>query len=221
MIEAIVFDLDDTLYPEHEFVKSGFKAVDDWVVKSYHVKNFYQIALNFFEGGERGKIFDLTMKSLNINYNPPMISKLVEIYRYHEPNISLFDDAKWIIGHYKKQKKLGIITDGYLNVQKNKVRSLGIQKDFDAVIYSDQFGSSGWKPSPKPYHGAMGLLKCLGSQCLYVGDNPIKDFVTAKILGWKTVQICRENGIHPTISPSKNHEADMKISSLIELKDCI
>jgi putative hydrolase of the HAD superfamily len=221
MIESIVFDLDDTLFPEQEFVKSGFKAVDDWVLKNYCVKNFYQIALCFFERGERGGIFDLTLKSLNIKYNPSTISELVGIYRNHEPKISLFDDAKEIIDHYKNRKKLGIITDGYLKVQRSKVRSLGIQEDFDAVIYSDLYGSTGWKPSPKPYQKAMDLLNCLGSQCIYVGDNPIKDFITAKVLGWRTVQVCRENGIHPTISPSKNHEADIKISSLVELKDCI
>ena len=219
MIKAIIFDLDDTLFPEYEFTLSGFQVVSDWVKTKYSIFGFFEFAWQLFKEGKRNSIFNLTLEKLRVEYETCMIQELVQVYRQHKPIISLHEDAKWAINHFKKKSNpLGIITDGYLTTQRNKVKALGIESSFAAIIYSDLYGRENWKPSPLPYQKIMQLLRCEGKECIYVGDNPGKDFVTAKKLDWMTVQICREGGEYFKVTIDASYEADIKISSLTELE---
>lgn len=67
----------------------------------------------------------------------------------------------------------------------------------------------------------MQLLSCKGKECVYVADNPQKDFITANKLGWMTVQICREGGEYAKVIPQESYEAQFKIKTLVELKDIL
>ena len=188
------------------------------VATKYYVSDFFEVAWQLFNQGRRKNIFNLTLEKLRVEYEPLIIQELLQIYRLHKPNISLYEDAKWAINNFKKCKQLGIITDGYLPTQQHKVGALGIESDFDVIVYSELYGRENWKPSPLPYQKSMQLLGCLGKECVYIGDNPSKDFVTAKKLGWMTVRICRKGGEHSEVTTDNSHEADMKISSLTELE---
>ncbi|PZV19582.1 MAG: HAD family hydrolase [Pseudanabaena sp.] len=220
-IEVIVFDLDDTLFPESEFIRSGFQAVGDWMSNEYSVFNFFEIAWQLFLDGKRGKIFNLTLEKMGVNYELSTIQKLLQIYREHKPNISLHEDAKLAIDYFQQQSKLGLITDGYLETQKNKVKALAIESNFNVIVYSDLYGRDSWKPSPIPYLKVMETMQCQGESCLYIGDNPNKDFVTAKKLNWTTVQICREFGEYTKVMSEESHEAKFKIKSLLDLKNLL
>ncbi len=221
MIKVVVFDLDDTLFPEHQFVISGFSAVSHWLATKYSVPDFFEVACHFFQQGIRQNIFNLALLELRGEYEPTIIQELVDIYRQHVPTISLYDDAKWAINYFKKYKKLGIITDGYLPTQQRKIEALDINSCFDVIIYSELYGRENWKPSPLSYQKIMEFLGCQGNECVYIGDNPVKDFVTARKLDWLTIQICREGGEYCNITPQKSHEANLKIKSLMELKNLL
>ena len=119
---------------------------------------------------------------------------MVRIYRGHRPDIKLFDDAKWALDYFGLGRELGIITDGYLITQQNKIKALKIEDCIDVIVYSDELGREHWKPSEKPYRTVMEKLSCNGNECIYIADNPEKDFVTAKALGWMTVHIRRSVG---------------------------
>jgi putative hydrolase of the HAD superfamily len=218
MRQQLVFDLDDTLFPESDFVRSGFRAVDQWISEKYSTSGFFDIAWSFFVSGKREKIFDLTIENLNIKNTTDLIKDLLTTYREHKPTISLFEDAEWAINYFGSRQDLGLITDGYLVTQENKVEALGIKPFFKTIIFSDAYGSQNWKPSPFPYLKAMELMNCPGENCVYVGDNPKKDFVSAKELGWVTVQIYREGTEYANFTHEASHKADFKIESLIELK---
>ncbi|MED5075840.1 HAD family hydrolase [Geobacillus stearothermophilus] len=220
MIEAIIFDLDDTLFPESEFVKSGFMAVDNYL-KQQGIVGFYREALYLFNQGTRGNIFNLALDQLKVDYDLNFINKLVAVYREHLPTIALHEDAKWAIQYLKDKYKLGIITDGFLVTQKNKVKALGIADDFDVVVFSDAYGRENWKPSSVPYTKVMEALQLRGEQLIYVGDNPAKDFVTAKKMGWLTIQIKRKQGEYLNIEVSEEYQAHFVIESLFELKDLL
>lgn len=221
MITAVVFDLDDTLYPEQQFVLSGFRAVGDWLEEHYGQSAFFGTASRLFDAGSRGDIFNRALGLLDMNQEEVFVKRLVEVYRQHKPALSLYEDAAWAINRFKAAKKLGLITDGYLLVQQNKVSSLGISRRFDAICYSDQYGRECWKPSPVPYRKIMDDLDCGGNACAYIADNPAKDFVTARALGWLTFQIDRQGGEYAHLVPKLGYEAHCRISSLYELDTLI
>jgi putative hydrolase of the HAD superfamily len=219
MINVLVFDLDDTLFSEAEFVKSGLQTAGNWILTKYANANFFDVSWQLFNQGNRNNIFDLTLEQLDLDFNLNTIQELVQIYRKHKPVISLYEDAIWATNYFKNYKKMGLITDGYLETQKNKVKALGIESVFDAIVYSDFYGRESWKPSPLPYQKIMESIQCEGQECVYIGDNPSKDFVTAKKLGWMTIHIDRLHGEYSRIATNSDYEADIKISSLTDLKE--
>ncbi len=221
MIRAVVFDLDDTLFPEHQFVMSGYRAVGQHVKERFGADGFFNQAERIFTNGNRGTVFNLALERLGIKAKPPIIAELLRVYREHWPQIELYDDARWALAFFGNFRKMGIITDGFFITQRNKVRSLGIESSFDVLLYSDEYGRESWKPSPVPYQKVMDALNCLGSECVYIADNPLKDFVAARNLGWQTIRICRKDGEYSSLNAEEGYEADFTITSLVELKELI
>ncbi|MFD1359129.1 HAD family hydrolase [Fictibacillus halophilus] len=216
-IKAVVFDMDDTLFKEADYVLSGFLAVDKWLKETIGLSGFYQHAVELFSKGERKYIFNQVLESLKVRCNKNFICQLIDVYRNHTPIISLFEDAKYVLNNLQDSIKIGLITDGYLSSQKQKFDALGIHEKFDTVIFTDELGREHWKPNPLPYEQACLKLECLHSECIYIGDNVNKDFVTAKKLGWLTVHINRNEGIYKKAKVSYEYEADYQINNMKEL----
>jgi putative hydrolase of the HAD superfamily len=217
MIKAVVFDLDDTLFPEKEFVLSGFRAVDRWLKEQRLADGFYAQAQALLEAGIRGRIFDMALQQLGLASPADLVSKMVQVYRHHAPQLSPYADASEVVHHYRGYYKLGLITDGYLEVQKQKVTALALASAFDAIVYSDALGREFWKPSPAPFLKMMECLGLSGAECLYVGDNPLKDFLPARRLNWATVRIRRPGTEHFTTEASPEQAASYEVSTLLAL----
>ena len=221
MIRAIIFDLDDTLYDEMQFVKGGFEAVSSYTSKNANVNQnvVYQLLLDVLEKHGRGQTFDIALKKLGL-YNKNLIPKLVKVYRTHKPRLSLYSEVRTVLSTLRKQGyKLGLITDGNVEVQRNKVEALKIKDFFDCIIFSDEYGIEKQKPNPFPYQKALKELKASARETIYVGDNPYKDFVSAKRLGIHTVRIMR--GQYKNVTLNKEFEAEYQIINLGELIDIV
>lgn len=220
MIKAVIFDMDDTLYPEYEYTLSGFLAVDQYLEKK-GILGFGKVAIHLFEEGNRGKIFNQALDILNIKYNKTDITQLINIYRRHIPKIKLFPDAKEILDILKGKVPLGLISDGYLEAQQMKVQALELCTQMDKIILTDEFGRNAWKPSSIPYQLISDYFKISPNELIYIGDNITKDFVMANKLGWTTVQIIRESNEYKDINMGPNYHAQIKIKSLLEILDII
>lgn len=221
MIKALVFDLDDTLYLEKSFVLSGFRAVGGWLHENYGLSGFEEAAARLFYKGYRGNIFNQAFLELNFEYSYPLITIIVELYRNHSPEINLLEDAAWALRSLSKTYKLGLLTDGHLITQKNKVSVLGIEHYFKAIVYTDEFGREHWKPSTIPFNLLLNKLECSSCECVYVADNVVKDFFAPRQLGWKTIQVCREDGVYGAEVARDGYQADLKIATLYELESLL
>ena len=218
MIKVVAFDLDDTLYPEREYVLSGFRAVSELVKKRLGIEDFYSELVKTFDEGERKKTFNVALKRLGVEYNAALIQDLIDCYRAHFPDIKLYDDAMIILRLLKGKYHLALITDGHLQAQRNKVRALNLEQIFEKIVYTDEYGKDYWKPSLFPYQLVMEFFSAKGSECAYVGDNIEKDFIAPNKLGWLTVQIRREEGQYIDIFADDNRKAQVRIDSLIDLE---
>ena len=221
MIRALVFDLDDTLFPEREFVQSGFKAVDEWLRTTRSIRGFQEKAAAAYDAGVRGHIFNLALRRLGMLDDWELVRQMVDVYRSHKPMIRLFADAAWALHRFGGEKQLGLLTDGYLEVQRRKVSALGIAHRFAAMVFSDEGGREAWKPSATPFEKVMTELQRRGKECIYVGDNPAKDFMAPKTLGWRTVQVRRAGGEYAAVEAPLAYQADAIIHSLDELEGLI
>ncbi|MGE7937946.1 HAD family hydrolase [Bacillus paramycoides] len=219
VIKAIVFDMDDTLYKEKDYVVSGFKALDDWVKENYKKTEFYDIAMRLFNSGERKQVFNKTLDKLNIDYDEKLIGNLIEHYRFHKPDIQLLEEADWVLNNLIHSVKIGLISDGYLVAQERKINALKLKERVHSIILTDKFGKKYWKPSEIPYEKISRELQVPHQQCVYIGDNVSKDFITAKKLKWLTVHINREDGIYHNLIVEQAYKAHYTIDNLRRLPD--
>ncbi|MEO5360138.1 MAG: HAD-IA family hydrolase [Nitrospirota bacterium] len=218
MIAAALFDLDDTLYREMDYVESGFRTTAGFLSSHYDLKEdtVYDKAIEIFKTFGRGKVFDKLLESLNI-FDEDMVRLLIYIYRTHRPVIHIYEDVLPVIELLRLTGvKTGLITNGMAIVQQNKVTALGIAGLFDVIIYTDAIGAECWKPSPVPFKMALNILNINAKETVYVGDDPSKDFLAPNALGMKTVQIIRGPGIHKPTPEGQGYAAQTTISSLSE-----
>lgn len=223
MIKAVIFDLDDTLISEKEYIRSGFRQVSINISKEYNLErdNVYELLLEIFEKDSKN-VFNRLLDKLNISYEIDDIKKLVDIYRGHKPEIKLYDDAKYILDTlYKKGIKLGIITDGYKITQRNKLEVLNIDNYFECIIVTDELGREFWKPHSRPYEIMRDKLNLDYDEMVYVGDNVSKDFVTANKLGMNTIFINRIGGVYSGIEMDDEYLANLEVFNLKELENLI
>jgi putative hydrolase of the HAD superfamily len=212
---AIIFDLDDTLYHERLYNVSGFRAVGAHLRSTAGVERFAETCVELFERGVRSDMFEHAAATLGVRVD---VAELVQVYRGHRPELTLFPDARNALERTRGRYPLGLLTDGYAGVQRIKVAALGIEPFFESLVYSDDLGRSGWKPSPEPYLRTMRNLEGRADRFLYVGDNPTKDFVTAKRLGWRTMEVRRPEQSGRPVSWTREFEADVTVRSLRDVE---
>jgi putative hydrolase of the HAD superfamily len=213
-IKAVIFDLDDTLYDEKEFVKSGFKVVSSYMAKKCDLdeEKFYNLLLSVFSEKGRNNVFDLALKKLNM-HEKGIVAEMVRIYREHFPNITLFREAQKLLPELKKEYRLGLVTDGIKEVQKNKVEALNIESLFDVITYAVEFGG---KNNAEPFLATLERLKVKPSESIYVDDNPLKGFTAAKKIGVITVRVLKGEDENIEIVDEQS-KPDFQIRSLREL----
>lgn len=217
MVAAIVFDLDDTLYLERDFVRSGFRAVEKWIADRYPTPGFFDRAWALFEGGGRSDIFDQVLRALEIPTSSDLIHCLVDVYRGHSPSIRLPSDAEEVLAVLCRRYPVALLTDGFRGTQERKVEALGLADRLQPIIYTDNFGRAMWKPHPKGFITIQDALGLQPHQLAYVADNPMKDFITPRRLGWKTVRVRRPEGLYTNLRVEPAMDADHTITSMEEL----
>ena len=217
---AVFFDIDDTLYPERDFVFSGYNAVAT-VLKNemgvtFDTANW--LKRRFLSGKTAGAFDDLN-ESLDLGLDPPMLSRLIDIYRFHEPAIKPYDDIPGLLSELSVKWPLGIISDGPAVMQRNKYDKLGLGQFFceEAVVFTDSLGSNCGKPSLAGFETGSDSLSIDDMPCAYVADNPAKDFLAPNQMGWLTIHVIREHQVHSSRKPPRGGEPAVVIDDVSEL----
>lgn len=210
-IKAVLFDMDDTLYDEHTFVSSGFRAVAAYLSNRFHVneQSIFSAMIEVFSTEGRGKVFDKALERYGL-YHPRLVDELVSIYRLHQPQIALCPDVVPAFRELKRQgAKLGIVTDGLHSVQKRKVAALGLTALVDVIIYTDELGHDYWKPHPAGFQHAMETLALKPTEGAYVGNDPARDFAGPNSIGMLTIHLQRNANFEETDCEAQVHITDL------------
>jgi len=183
-----VFDLDDTLYPEIEYLKSAYYAICNELVPQNAQTVFDEMLAIYFSGGNAFEF--LIEKFPTMKLTP---EKLLYLYRNHYPKITLREGVLEMLLEIKSRKgNIGIITDGREVTQTNKINALGLGKFIDRLVISEKFGAS--KPVSALYESFM--EPDYKRHFYYIGDNISKDFISPKKLGWTCIGILDRENIH-------------------------
>jgi len=183
----VVFDLDDTLYAERDFEKSGIQFVyDNLSIKHISLDTILNNRNNWIE---------LIIDGVN-----NLITKqtVLDIYRYHFPTIQLYNDSKVFLEKLlSKGNEISLITDGRSITQRNKLRALGIESFFKTIIISEEVKSE----KPSEYNFRMVMKNSIHAEnFIYIADNPSKDFITPNKLGWTSICLLdRGENVHKQV----------------------
>ena len=210
---VLIFDLDDTLYDESSFVKSGLRAVAKYGELSFgwDANNSFDFMNNHLRVHGRGKIFDEWLRNNN-HYSTGKVNTCIKVYRHHKPDISLYSSASNIIEKYYKKMSMYLVTDGHKIVQSNKIIALNLEPFFKRTFITHRFGIKNAKPSLHCFEIIRLSERCQWSDIVYVGDNPAKDFVNLNKVGALTVRV--HTGFYCFDRASAGYDAAFKIPDL-------
>lgn len=187
-IKGVIFDLDDTLYSEKEYVRSGYKAVSDFLGGGYEEKLW-----GYFDA--KKPAIDELLKEIG---NIKIIDDILDIYRSHKPEIHFYEGVEeLLVKLHKKGIKIGLITDGRPQGQRNKIEALGLEGYVDDIIVTDELGGVQFrKPCDIAFRILQNKWRLPASEMIYVADNLEKDFQAPQRLGMKSAWFKNEDGLY-------------------------
>ena len=214
---VLVFDLDDTLYPELSYVHSGFRAVAAFLGPLLDVPAETLAAGMIAEEAVlgRGQVFDNVLRQYG-RWSKALVAACLRAYRQHQPTLALFPDAERCLARFANWP-LYLVTDGHKEVQARKVAALPLAGRVRYAYLTNRYGRHRAKPDPHVFQLICRREDVPPGQVIYVGDNPRKDFVGIKPLVFHTVRILRGNYAH--LEADAAHEAHSRINSLDELTE--
>lgn len=218
---CVVFDVDDSLYLECNYVESGFRAVDKWITRRLGVRGFGERCWSLFLEGCRKNTFDRVIGEYGISADETLVPNLVRVYRCHTPNLDVPPDTTDCLSYFCSRTSIGIITDGHPDSQRRKVSALGLNGLADVVALTGTWGESYSKPHVRAFQYVENTLKSRSTHFVYVADNPLKDFRAPRTLGWTTVRIRRDKGLYSHFDNLLSEEPDAEITDLRALPDCL
>lgn len=188
-VRGIIFDLDDTLYSEKQYVRSGYNKIAEYLGR----KEAESILWNYFL--ERKPAIDCYLEEIHAENEK---SACLNIYRNQMPEISLYEGVMELLQSLKERGiKTGIITDGRVEGQRNKIKALGLGQLVDDIIITDELGGIQFR---KPNDISFRIMQCRWripfEQIIYVGDNLAKDFQAPMQLGMQRAWFKNKDGIY-------------------------
>lgn len=235
MIRAVIFDLDDTLYLEGDYLRSGFHAVAQWLATQkprrdgrspkWVLLDYEWDMWNEFKESPDHAFDRYAVKWQTKNPGTTMLPEelagaMVQIYRSHLPEIQACSDVLKVLPELSRNLQLGLLSDGDPERQQRKLQALNIAHLFRKVIFTGS--NPDWaKPSSEGFRVLAEALDCRPQECIYVGDNPVKDFAGPGEIGMRTLRIRRPGSLHESREPEPGQEPETTLTGLLGMADII
>ena len=190
MISAVLFDLDDTLYPQASWLDGAWAAVAARGVELGLPEREFLAALRTVAalGSDGGRIIDRALERCGYPGGDDTVALLVDAFRRYEPTtLECYPGVVDELRALAPLVRIAIVTDGDPTIQRAKVRALAL--DVDVVVCSDDYGRAHRKPDPLPFRCALDALGIDASHAVFVGDRPHKDVAGAIAVGMRAVRV--------------------------------
>ena len=221
MIQAIIFDLDNTLLDfikmKQFAVKAAITAMNEAGLNVDEEKAYQDIFdLYVNKGWENQQVFDDYLnQTIGEVSNKILAAGIVAYRRAREATLLVYPNVnKTLIELIKMEIKLAVVSDAPSREAWMRLYYLNLHHVFDPVLTFDDTGVR--KPSPKPFQMALDYLKVKPEEALMIGDWPERDVVGAKQIGIKTI-FARYGDTFGTLDSG----ADWDINDIYEVVDIV
>ncbi|MCM3783477.1 HAD family hydrolase [Neobacillus mesonae] len=220
MVKALIFDLDDTLSDRQASIEQYIlKLTNTYFPEADAVRQSF-IAERFREADQNGyrdkkDVYEMLVADLSWS-NPPTAQEYISFFKQELARCIKPMEHLFIVLDYFKSKgvPMGMITNGSVQLQGDKIDQLGIRDYFDTVVISAEAGIS--KPHPDIYAIALERLSMEPAHVWFIGDHPHNDIVGAVKCGMKGIWMTR-NGVWDDSNEHKPYKSIRSLKELIPL----
>ena len=224
-IKAVLFDVDETLFDRILAQKAVLELIIRQLPQVFTGYDPERVLAAFLESdqlytdmfnsgaaseGSRDKRSRLFLQLLGIDEK--YTTRITELYVRDYPTVKAHvDGAIPVVRELSRKFKLGVVSNGFTDVQYRKLEAMGLRDLFSCIVLSEEFGIR--KPDSRIFQRAALLLHVALAECLYVGDSYVNDVVGAKAAGMQACWLNRES----LKMPDENVKPDFIIHRFEEL----
>jgi HAD superfamily hydrolase (TIGR01549 family) len=222
-IKAVLFDLDDTLWPIMPVIKRAEAVLHEWlaihapdVTRHYTIEQLRDMRQRLLNTDTRYQIdlwslrhATLTEAFLAVKEDTNKISLAMEIFSKARNEVMPFDDVLPTLTKLNGMVKVGSVSNGFADLE-----IIGLARHFHVSIAAHAFGCA--KPDPAIFHAACEALRVLPEETVYIGDDPALDVEGAQKAGLSGVWMNR-TGIEPVKILPNHIQPDAIFATLYEL----
>jgi putative hydrolase of the HAD superfamily len=190
-VRGVVFDLDETLIDRylavHYFAEALWK---EYISDAEDVPASFIDKVHLLDGygyAPRERFFESMIES----YPDSLLSRQIVAKCFYEQVWETPRLADGVLDSLailqQKGIPLAIVSNGSSQAQLAKVQHSGIEKYFDAIVVSEEFGVK--KPDSTIYLEATSRLKAEPADCWFIGDHPINDVWGSKQVGFRSAWV--------------------------------
>ncbi|GCE15996.1 putative uncharacterized hydrolase YsaA [Tengunoibacter tsumagoiensis] len=114
---------------------------------------------------------------------------LASIFREERRRYTTFPEVEALLQQLRPQYKLGMLTNGAPDLQREKVAQIQLEHYFDTIVVSGEVGVG--KPEREVFQVVMDGLKVTSSEAVMVGDSLPRDMIGAQRCGMRGIWINR------------------------------
>lgn len=223
-VEAIVLDLDDTVFDAGEWTVAALthgaalrgmsadsveRAISEYLrTRNPHDPALYNaILLGCFQSDN--------------GFNVRALHEAASLYRGDDRAWSPYPGVPEALAELRRHYRLILMAEGPVDQQKAKLRALGIESCFESIIYTDEIdGPRSRRPDPRSFQLLREQLDLQGRQILFVGDQPARDFKEARRQGCVTCRVFT-GASRAEDYPDASYRADYEATSLARLPELL
>jgi FMN hydrolase / 5-amino-6-(5-phospho-D-ribitylamino)uracil phosphatase len=223
VIKAVLFDLDDTLWPIVPVIQRAENILYEWldarvpeVVRRISMEDMrarrqalmasdpvYQLDLRKLRHAVLKEAF------LHAGADVALLDEAMEIFSRARNELTPFEDVLPTLASLHGRVALGSVSNGAADLQ-----AIGIAHFFQASVAAHSAGCA--KPDAAIYHAACDALGVMPEEAVYVGDDPLLDVEGAQKAGLRAVWMNRQE-LAPARSLPEHIRPDAVCGTLYEL----
>jgi FMN phosphatase YigB (HAD superfamily) len=197
---AVVFDLDDVLYPYRQFTLGGYRAVADYLFTTYGVR-LYEAMADRRQEGDGVSGLEQTVRDCFTGDIEATLMRCRHVFWSHTPRLTLYPDAALALAYLRNRRvRLAAVSRNRPPVHAAKTNALRLDVLLDCVLcagapdYTDSIAGS--------LMLAEVALDVPLTRMVYVGATEQSDYRAAAQAGMITAQVNRSaSAAQPEPSP--------------------
>jgi len=231
MIKAIIFDVDDTLYDQKSPFSTALTQTTQWRLtateladvfnrfRDFTDRTFHQVTANelSLEAWQTARLRHALTGLGTQEITTDWAIQFEIAYHQALTQITLFPELGAVLEKLSHCFKIGIITNGPAEIQRQKLHQLQIERYVhpDDIFISDELALA--KPDPSIFTTWAHQAGIKANQAAYVGDNALLDMTSAKHAGWQTFWFNhrKTSQSQPTVIPDQIIETPAELRELL------